>query len=420
MNDGTPVTVLSGALGAGKTTTLKHLLEHADRRLAVLVNDVGEINIDAALVESRADGVAELSNGCICCDLRDDLEIEVSRLARERDFDHLVVESSGISEPAPVARLFTTGAASAAYELDTLATVVDAAAFRRTIADRKRETAEADGRVEDAEGDDGPRPLSELLVAQVECADVVVLNKCDLADEDALAETEELIRSLNPRARIVRTVHGDLEPGAIVGTGRFDLDTVSETDGWRRALEHAAHHRGEDEGHDHDDRADHDRTDHDHAEHDHAGHHPAARYGVDSFAYRRRRPFHPGRLAEVLEDLPPSVVRSKGLLWVAGRDDVSLHYGQAGPSSRVEVQGAWIASLDESRREMQRRMHPEVEWDEEHGDRQSQLVFIGTGMDEEAIVAALDESLVTDDEWDAGTYGENPFPDAGDDPLVLR
>ncbi|WP_254545502.1 CobW family GTP-binding protein [Halomarina pelagica] len=431
--DGTPVTVLSGALGAGKTTTLTHLLEHADRRLAVLVNDVGEINVDAALVESRADGVAELSNGCICCDLRDDLEIEVSRLARERDFDHLVVESSGISEPAPVARLFTTGAASAAYELDTLATVVDAAAFRRTLADGEgegeggRETTEADGRVENvgnaetvesAGGDDGPRPLSELLVAQVECAGVVVLNKCDLADEAALAETEELIWSLNPRARIVRTVHGDLEPEAIVGTGRFDLDTVSETDGWRRALEHAEHHRDEGEEQEHDDSAEHGHADH--ADRDHAEHHPAARYGVDSFAYRRRRPFHPGRLADALRDLPSSVVRSKGLLWVAGRDEVSLHYGQAGPSSRVEVQGAWIASLDESRREMQRRMHPEIEWDEEHGDRQSQLVFIGTEMDEESIVAALDAALVTDDEWNSGTYGENPFPDAGDDPLVLR
>ncbi|MFC6837316.1 CobW family GTP-binding protein [Halomarina ordinaria] len=392
----TPVTLLSGALGAGKTTTLNHLLEHADRRLAVLVNDMGEINIDAALVESRADGVTELSNGCICCDLRGDLDVAVSRLARERDFDHLVVESSGISEPAPVATLFTTGAASAAYDLDTLATVVDAATFAETLAEGE----------ETARTDDGPRPLADLLAAQVECADVLVLNKCDLVEEAELTATEDLLRSLNPRARLVRTTHGTLDPGDVVGTGRFDLDTVSETDGWRRALDHAAgHHHGDDDPHD---------------DHDHDDHHPLAAYGVDSVAYRRRRPFHPGRLASVLRDLPGSVLRSKGLLWVAGRDDVSLHYSQAGRSSRVEVQGNWIASLAESRQEMQRRMHPEVEWDETHGDRQSQLVLIGRGMDEETLVTALDDALVTDAEWESDTYGENPFPRAGEEPVVLR
>ncbi|QLG28384.1 GTP-binding protein [Halorarum halophilum] len=410
MNGGTPVTILSGSLGAGKTTTLNHLLSNpGGRRIAVLVNDMGEVNVDAERVEAGDDGVAELSNGCICCDLRDDLEVAVSRLAREREFDHLVVESSGISEPAPVARLFTTGAASAAYDLDTLATVVNAETFRETLAEDDLVTTEdlrrkRPGQAERTDAE--TRPLSDLLVGQVECADVLLLNKCDLVDEETLAETEDLLAALNPEARIVRTAHGAVDPGDLLGTRLFDVETVSKTAAWQRAAEHAEGH------HHHDGGAD--------GDHDHAAHDPKAAYGVDSFVFRARRPLHPERFAAFARDLPDSVVRSKGTVWVAGRDDVALFFSQAGPSVRVEPDRQWMAAMEESRREVQRRMNPDVEWDDEVGDRRTELVVIGRGMDEDAVRAALDDCLLTDDELtvDSESFA-NPFPELDGEPIAL-
>ena len=408
--DGTPVTVLSGALGAGKTTTLNHLLSNADgRRLAVLVNDMGAVNVDAELVEAREDGITELSNGCICCDLRDDLEVAVSRLARRRDFDHLVVESSGISEPAPVARLFTTGPASAPYRLDTLATVVDAADFRSTLADDEIVTTEDVRRTRpgQAEREGEVRPLSELLVGQVECADVLLVNKCDLVDEAEVEATERLLEALNPDARRYRTTHGQVDLDAVLDTRLFDHDTVSETEAWKRALEHAEAH---DHEHDHGDTPD----GHGDADHDHPAHDPESTYGVTSFPFRADRPLHPERFASFLADLPESVIRSKGIVWVAGRDDVALRYSGVGPSHRtVTVRGNWVAALPEERRETQRRMRPNLPWDEEHGDRRTELVFIGREMDESSLREALADCPLTDAELDAdpSTFG-NPFPEA--------
>lgn len=397
--DGIPVTILSGALGAGKTTTLNHLLTNAGgRRIAVLVNDMGEVNVDAQMIENRQGGVTELSNGCICCDLRDDLEVEVSRLARERDFEYLVVESSGISEPAPVARLFTTGAASAPYDLDTLATLVNAETFRATLAEGDAvETASVQRtRAGQAERETETRPLSDLLVGQVECADVLLLNKCDLVDEPTLAETTELLGTLNPRAEIVRTVDGAVEPGAVLGTGLFDLDTVSETAAWQRAAEHAeGHHHGG----------------------DHDDHDPRSVYGVDSFVVRARQPLHPERFADFVRSLPDAVVRSKGRVWVAGRDTHALHYSQAGPSARIEVAEQWIAAMSERRQEMQRRMHPDLEWDEEWGDRRCEVVFIGRGMDEPALREAFEDCLVVPP---LDERVENPFPASDGESLLLN
>ncbi|MEF8843087.1 MAG: GTP-binding protein [Haloarculaceae archaeon] len=416
--DGIPVTVLSGALGSGKTTTLNHLLTNAGgRRLAVLVNDMGAVNVDAELVEARGDGITELSNGCICCDLRDDLEVEVSRLARRGDFDHLVVESSGISEPAPVARLFTTGPASAPYRLDTLATVVDAANFRSTLADDEVVTTEDLRRTRpgQAERKAEVRPLSDLLVAQVECADVLLVNKCDVADEATVEGTEDLLEALNPEARRYRTTHGRVDLDAVLDTGLFDHDTVSETESWKRALEHA-------EAHEHAPDGTEDAGDEDgHADHDHHGHDPQSTYGVTSFPFRSDRPLHPGRFASFLADLPESVVRSKGIVWVAGRDDVALRYSGVGPSYRaVTVRGNWVAALPEERRETQRRMRPDLPWDEEHGDRRTELVFIGRGMDEMALRDRLADCPLADAEMDAdpSTF-ENPFPEAEGEELAF-
>ena len=427
--DGVPVAVLSGALGAGKTTTLNHLLTNADGRgLAVLVNDMGAVNVDAELVEARGDGITELSNGCICCDLRDDLEVEVSRLARRGGFDHLVVESSGISEPAPVARLFTTGPASAPYRLDTLATVVDAANFRSTLADDEVVTTEDLRRTRpgQAEREGEVRPLSDLLVAQVECADVLLVNKCDVADEATVEETERLLEALNPDARRYRTTHGQVDPDAVLDTGLFDHETVSETESWKQALEHAEAHEhdhteggdgaGEDDGHGHA-RGD----DHGHADHDHA-HDPQSTYGVTSFPFRAQWPLHPERFASFLSDLPDSVIRSKGIVWVAGRDDVALRYSGVGPSYRaVTVRGNWVAALPEERQETQRRMRPDLPWDEEHGDRRTELVFIGREMDGETLRERLAGCVLTDAEMevDPSTF-ENPFPEEEGEELTFE
>jgi G3E family GTPase len=401
MGERIPVTVLSGSLGAGKTTLLNHLLaESGDRDLAVLVNDMGDVNVDADLVAEGseldvAEGVAELSNGCICCELQDDLETAVVRLARDREFDHLVVESSGISEPAPVARLFTTESRVAAkYRVNGLVTVVDS----RLLVD----TFGGDGTPERV-GTDDDRPLSDLLVEQIEVSNAVVLNKADLCADVELDEAEALVTALQPDADTVRTSFSEVDPAWLLDVERFDESEVGDLPGWKRALESDDH-----EGHDHD-------------EDDHHGHrHPDEVYGVSSFTYRARRPFHPERVAEVLRTLPEGVVRSKGTLWVAG-NELRQTVGQAGPSVRVTARGPWIASLPEVEQDLYRSNRPNLEWDDEHGDRRTEFVVIGTDVDEAALRERLDDALVTDDEWEhVGTLPDGPFGAENEAEVVLR
>lgn len=406
MHDGIPVTILCGPLGAGKTTTVNHLLQHNDgRRIAVLVNDMGAVNVDADLLSAGTDlaadgGIAELSNGCICCERQDDLESEVARLAEDRDFEYLAVEASGISEPEPIARLFTTGSrAAAAYEMDTAVTVIDAERFLQAFGDSdavERETAPGET----------DRPLSDLMVEQLEFSDVVLLNKSDLVDDTDLDRAAELIGELVPRARLHRTTHGRIDAGEILGTGLFDPAETGAGAGWKQSIDdadgHADSHSHESgHGHDHDDHA-----------------HPDEVYNVTSFVYERRRPFHPERIREFFGELPPSVVRSKGVFWVAGRDEDALLLSQAGPNARVEVLGPWLASLPEVERDLYRGRRPDVEWDDEHGDRRTELVFIGQGIDD-AFVDRLDDCLVSDEEWEQGVADEW-FPEAAEETLSIR
>jgi G3E family GTPase len=428
MSDEIPVTVLSGSLGAGKTTLVNHLLRTADRDVAVLVNDMGEVNVDADLIADGSeldvdDGVAELSNGCICCGLQDDLETEVVRLARERSFDVLVVEASGISEPAPIARLFAVDSRAAAlYEVDTLATVVDGHLFAESFAGGAsgEETGDGDGAggaATDPEAaverrgpdEDGTRPLSDLLVEQIEYADVLLLNKCDLLADAAADRVEDLLRALQPSADVVRTVHSEVDPDRLLETGRFDLGRMGETAGWKRALAEADHGHGEGaEGHSEaadgaDEHAGHDGHDHDHR-------HPPAAYGVSSFTYRRRRPFHPERVAAVLGSLPATVVRSKGTCWVAGSDQQQV-FSQAGPSARVTATGPWVAAMSELDQQLYRSNRSDLDWHEEFGDRRTELVFIGTGVDEAALVDRLDAALLDDEELARhGSFEPTGFP----------
>jgi len=407
MGERIPVTVLSGSLGAGKTTLLNHLLTGAgDRDIAVLVNDMGDVNVDADLVAEGSEvdvagGVTELSNGCICCELQDDLESAVVRLANDRKFDHLVVESSGISEPAPVARLFTTESRVAAkYRVNGLVTVVDS----RLLVD----TFGGDGTPERVAAEEDDRPLSDLLVEQIEVSNAVVLNKADLCTDEELDEAEALVAALQPDADTVVTSFSEVDTEWLLDVERFDESEVGDLPGWKRALE--------------DD--DHDEADHDHGdEHhdDHHGHrHPDEVYGVSSFTYRARRPFHPERVAEVLRTLPDDVVRSKGTLWVAD-NDLRQTVGQAGPSVRATARGPWIASLPEVEQDLYRSNRPSLEWDDEHGDRRTEFVVIGTGVDEAALRERLDDALVTDDEWeDVDALPDGPFGTENEATVVLR
>ncbi|MFY4811416.1 CobW family GTP-binding protein [Haloarcula sp. AONF1] len=415
MPDTIPVTILSGSLGAGKTTLLNHLLTEAgDRDIAVLVNDMGTVNVDAELIAEGSeldvdDGVAELSNGCICCELQDDLETAVVRLADDRDFDALVVESSGISEPAPVARLFTTESRVAAlYRVDTLVTVLDTRLFLDSFAG---ETPERRGTVEaNADGDnDANRPLSDLMVEQVELSNLVVLNKTDLCTDEELDEAEELVGALQPDAETIRTTFSQVDPDQLFDRALFDQNEINDLPGWKRALAESGH------SHDHDAKDDTDGTGHGHDDH----HHPEEVYGVTSFTYRRRQPFHPDRLADVLRGLPSGVVRSKGTVWLAGAE-LRVVIGQAGPSIRAEAQGPWIASLPEVERDMYRSNRPDLDWHDEHGDRRTELVFIGTNYDEESLRTALDDALVTDEEWTDSESLTGPFPAEQGEETVIR
>ncbi|ELZ06307.1 cobalamin synthesis protein P47K [Natrialba chahannaoensis JCM 10990] len=427
-----PVTVLSGELGAGKTTLLSGLLESADRDVAVLVNDVGAVNVDADLVEARTDlatgeDVVALENGCICCSLGGELSRAVIQLWKEHEFDQLVVEASGVSEPEPIARQFVRGPAGGPYDLSGIVTVVDGRRFHDRFADADSDDVPA----VQGPDDSGTRPLADLVLAQVEFCDLLVVNKCDLVSDAERERVVAVLETLQPRAEVVTTEHGVIDPAEILGVERFDLEAVTDAAGWKRAIE--ADERGDDHahgeaGHDHcrddnehhdphehpDDLEDREHHDHDHPEHneynehhdhtephehhDHA--HPPERYGITVDTYHRRRPLHPERFAAFLADLPDGLVRAKGLCWIAGRDKQAITMSYAGSETALEVTGRWIASFSEEHQETYRRGQPDLPWDEEWGDRETRLALIGRNVDLDVLKARLDECLLTDAELD--------------------
>ncbi|NJM91195.1 MAG: GTP-binding protein [Myxococcales bacterium] len=387
-----PVTVLSGFLGAGKTTLLNHVLTNREgRRVAVIVNDMSEVNIDAQLVKlggaalgRTEEKLIEMSNGCICCTLREDLLIEVRRLAAEGRFDSLLIESTGISEPMPVAATFAfrdeQGVSLAdVAQLDTMVTVVDAANFLREYG--SSDDLRARGI---ALGPQDERAIVDLLVDQVEFANVLVISKIDLVAASDLERLEGILHHLNPEAQLVRAQHGHVPIDAVLGTGRFDGDKAATYAGWAKEL--AGIHTPETE-----------------------------EYGIGSFVYRARRPFHPGRLHAFFASEWVGVLRSKGFFWLATRMSEVGAWSQAGPACRTSRAGFWWAATwpetalahAELRRDFQ----------EPYGDRRQELVLIGIGMNEAALRAGFDRCLLTDDELRLGADGwqalEDPFPSWG-------
>ena len=393
-----PVTVLSGFLGAGKTTLLNHVLNNREgKKVAVIVNDMSEVNIDAALVEkggadlSRTEEkLVEMSNGCICCTLREDLLDQVRQLSQEKKFDYLLIESTGISEPIPVAQTFSFVDEENGIDLsrfsyvDTMVTVVDAFNFFKdfgspeTLIDRDLTNIEGDHRT-----------IVNLLTDQVEFANVILLNKTDLVKKENLGILKSTLQKLNPSAKIIESSYSKVSPKEILNTGLFDFEEAEQSAGWIEELNKDEHTPETEE------------------------------YGISSFVYRSKKPFDPDRFLNFIKNqFPDSVIRSKGLFWLASRPGQALVWGQAGGSLRADNAGVWWASMSFEERTryasfVENQQQVESDWDIRFGDRKNEIVFIGQNMNEALIKANLDACLSKEKElsipdWELGYQDEWP------------
>ncbi|PAW10241.1 GTP-binding protein [Vibrio sp. V1B] len=390
-----PVTVLSGFLGAGKTTVLSHILNNRQgRKVAVIVNDMSEVNIDAATVQNEVslnhseEKLVEMSNGCICCTLREDLLEEVTKLAQEGRFDYLVIESTGIAEPLPVAETFTFAdenglSLSDVARLDTMVTVVDAVNFLRDYDEAKflTETAES-------LGEDDERSVADLLVDQVEFADVILISKTDLAEKSEIERLLAILRTLNTSATILPISNGEVELDAVLDTQSFSFEKAQQAPGWLKEM------RGE--------------------------HIPETEeYGISSFAYHARRPFHPEKFYDFLHNAKDygKLIRSKGYFWLATRPEFVGQWSQAGGIARYGVAGMFWKAIPKEEWPTDQDYLDAINdiWQEPYGDMRQELVFIGQGLEQEKLIARLNECLLTEDEMEQGLdYWlslEDPFPE---------
>lgn len=379
-----PVTVLSGFLGAGKTTLLNHILHNKEGlKVAVIVNDMSEVNVDANLVKnentlSRTDEkLVEMSNGCICCTLREDLMIEVERLAKENRFDYLLIESTGISEPIPVAQTFSFVDEESNIDLsrfsyvDTMVTVVDAFNFFKdfgspeTLMDRELTTIENDFRT-----------IVNLLTDQIEFANVIVLNKTDLVDRNSLGILRSALQKLNPSAKIIESSFSKINPKELLNTGLFDFEEAEQSAGWIEELNKDEHTPETEE------------------------------YGISSFVFRSKKPFDPERFWNYIQHkFPNTIIRSKGLFWLASRPGQALIWGQAGGSLKADSAGVWWSSMPFQERIrnivfIENQDEIEVDWHQDFGDRKNEIVFIGQNMDEKQIRLDLTSCLSKNEELD--------------------
>jgi len=386
-----PVTVLSGFLGAGKTTLLNRVLNNREgRRVAVIVNDMSEVNIDADLVRADTElsrteeTLVEMTNGCICCTLRDDLLAEVRRLAEEGRFEYLLIESTGISEPLPVAATFEfrdeAGESLAdVAKLDTMVTVVDAVNLLNDFSSH-----DFLGDRGETMGEDDNRTLVHLLTDQIEFADVVILNKVGDATPDQVDAARKIIRSLNSDAEIIETNHSDVPTSKILSTGLFDFEKAHEHPLWAKELYSFDEHVPETE-----------------------------EYGVTSYVYRARHPFEPAKLKAVLDGDLPGVIRAKGHFWLVTRPEFVAEFSLAGALSGVQPIGTWWASVPKKQWPQDERVLSYVmaQWEEPWGDRRQEIVFIGSGIDWPAIKARLDDCLFPEGlAWDTSELPDLPDP----------
>jgi G3E family GTPase len=377
-----PVTILSGFLGAGKTTLLNHILHNKEGlKVAVIVNDMSEVNVDARLVESEftlsrtEEKLVEMSNGCICCTLREDLMVEVERLAKENRFDYLIIESTGISEPIPIAQTFTFVSEDGQIDLskwcyiDCMVTLVDAYNFPLDFGSADNLI---DRNLTDMEGD--YRSIVNLLTDQIEFANVIMLNKTDLVERKQVDLLSSMLNRLNPGAKIIESSFGKIKLTEILNTHLFNYEEAESSAGWIKELEGTLHKPETEE------------------------------YGIDSFVYRSSIPFHPERFWKfVSTQWPQSIIRSKGLFWLASRPSQAINWSQAGGSLRAESAGVWWASMPLDQRLQyntffENQLEIESNWTKEYGDRKNELVLIGQYMKKEEVISLLNNCLCTSDE----------------------
>ena len=379
-----PVTVLSGFLGAGKTTLLNHILHNKEGiKVAVIVNDMSEVNVDAKLINEQntlsrtEEKLVEMSNGCICCTLREDLMIEVEKLANEGRFDYLLIESTGISEPVPVAQTFSFISEEGDIDLsqfsyiDTMVTVVDCFNFFKDFGTNERLIDRELTNI-----DDDYRTIVNLLTDQIEFANVIVLNKTDLVNAKTVGLLKASIQKLNPSAKIISATFSKVHPKEILNTNLFDFEEAQTSAGWQKELEGGTHIPETEE------------------------------YGISSFVFRNQKPFHPERFWKYInEEYPNTIIRAKGLFWLASRPDDAINFSQAGGSSRMERAGVWWASMTFNERTnyqafVDNKEYIESKWSKQWGDRINELVFIGQDVEKEKMIIDLEKCLLQDDEHD--------------------
>ena len=389
-----PVTVLSGFLGAGKTTLLSHILNNRQgKKVAVIVNDMSEINIDKSMIQSevelshKEEKLVEMSNGCICCTLREDLLLEVTKLAEQKKFDYLVIESTGISEPMPVAETFTFEdengiSLSDVARLDTMVTLIDAVNFLKDYDEAKylNDTGES-------LGEDDHRTIADLLIEQIEFADILLITKCDLVDEATVKRLTAILKKLNTHAKIIPIKHGKLPINTVLNTNLFSFEKAQEAPGWLKEI------RGE--------------------------HTPETEeYGISSFVYQARKPFYPKKFYDFLhnEILSGKLIRSKGYFWLATRPQLAGNWNQAGGIAHHGYAGLFWKAIPRSRWPKDQESLDSINknWEEPFGDMRQELVFISQNLDETKIKNLLDECLLSDNDLLLGKKHwakfEDPFP----------